>query len=317
MQSVVYPQSRDAVLNPHFSSFTTFLSQKNGQFQTWFGSIPPSSLVLLTSFAAQAGTATSKQLFDVLSPIGAAFICKAIAAVLMLLIWRPRLQNRGWGDYVLVASLGLAIAGLSLAFYGAIARIPLGIASALDFVGPLSVAVLGSRRLLDWVWVILAAMGVLLLTPISGASLDPLGVAFGLLSAASWAGFILLSAPVGRVFPGGSGLSLAMAIATLLMLPAGIHAGGSNLLNPGILALSLSIAILGVVLPYSLEYKALKRLPPRVYGVLISIEPAIAALVGLMFLGEQLEFRSLAAIAMVTTAAMGVTLFGRNNPTHL
>jgi inner membrane transporter RhtA len=312
MQSAIYPQPREAVPNPHLSSFTAFIVQKNGQLQTWFGSIPPSSLVLLTSFAAQAGTATSKQLFDVLSPIGAAFICKAIAAVLMLLIWRPRLQNRAWGDYVLVAGLGLAIAGLSLAFYGAIARIPLGIASALDFVGPLSVAVLGSRRLLDLVWVILAASGVLLLTPISGASLDPLGVAFGLLSASSWASFILLSAPVGRAFPGGSGLSLAMAIATLLMSPLGIHAGGSALLKPSILLLSLGIAILGVVLPYSLEYKALKRLPPRVYGVLISIEPAIAALVGLLFLGEQLEFRSLVAIAMVTTAAMGVTLFGRN-----
>jgi len=312
MQSAIYPQSRDAALNPHFSSFTAFLAQKNGQLQTWFGSIPPSSLVLLTSFAAQAGTATSKQLFEVLSPIGAAFICKAIAAVLMLVIWRPRLQNCGWGDYVLVAGLGLAIAGLSLAFYGAIARIPLGIASALDFVGPLSVAVLGSRRLLDLVWAILAAAGVLLLTPISGASLDPLGVIFGLLSASSWAGFILLSAPVGRAFPGGSGLSLAMAIATLLMLPLGIHAGGSALLEPSILLLSLGIALLGVVLPYSLEFKALSRLPPRVYGVLISIEPAIAALVGLLFLGEQLEFRSLVAIAMVTTAAIGVTLFGRN-----
>jgi inner membrane transporter RhtA len=312
MQSAIYPQSRDAVLNSHFSSFAAFIAQKNGQLQTWFGSVPPSSLVLLTSFAAQAGTATSKQLFDVLSPIGAAFICKAIAAVLMLLIWRPRLQNRRWGDYVLVTGLGLAIAGLSLAFYGAIARIPLGIASALDFVGPLSVAVLGSRRLLDLVWVILAASGVLLLTPISGASLDPLGVTFGLLSASSWAGFILLSAPVGRAFSGGSGLSLAMAIATLLMLPLGIHAGGSDLLEPSVLLLGLGIAILGVVLPYSLEYKALKRLPPRVYGVLISIEPAIAALVGLLFLGEQLEFRSLVAIAMVTTAAMGVTLFGRN-----
>ncbi|NJN57414.1 MAG: EamA family transporter [Leptolyngbyaceae cyanobacterium SL_5_9] len=310
MQSAIYPQSHDAVLNPHFSSFTAFITQKNGQLQTWFGSIPPSSLVLLTSFAAQAGTATSKQLFEALGPIGAVFICKAIAALLMLLIWRPQLQNRTWREYVLVAGLGLAIAGLSLAFYGAIARIPLGIASALDFVGPLSVAVLGSRRLRDLVWVILAATGVILLTPMSGASLDPLGVTFGLLSAGSWAGFILLSAPVGRAFSGGSGLSLAMAIATLIMLPIGIHAGGSALLKPSILLLALGIAILGVVLPYSLEFKALSRLPPRVYGVLISIEPAIAALVGLLFLGEQLESRNLVAIAMVTTAAMGVTLLG-------
>jgi inner membrane transporter RhtA len=308
MQSVIYPQSRDAVFNPHFSSFTAFIAKKNGQLQTWFGSVPPSSLVLLTSFAAQAGTATSKQLFDALSPVGAAFICKAIAAIFMLFIWRPRLQSRTWEDYALVTGLGVAIAGLSLAFYGAIARIPLGIASALDFVGPLSVAVLSSRRLLDLVWVILAAMGVLLLTPLSGASLDPLGVTFGLLSAGSWAGFIVLSAPVGRVFPSGSGLSLAMAIATLIMLPVGIHAGGSALLRPSVLLLSLGIAILGVVLPYSLEFKALSRLPPRVYGVLISIEPAIAALVGLMFLGEQLELQNLVAIAMVTTAAIGVTL---------
>jgi inner membrane transporter RhtA len=310
MQSAIYPQSHDAVLNPHFSSFTAFITQKNGQLQTWFGSIPPSSLVLLTSFAAQAGTATSKQLFEALGPIGAVFICKAIAALLMLLIWRPQLQNRTWREYVLVAGLGLAIVGLSLAFYEAIARIPLGIASALDFVGPLSVAVFSSRRLLDLVWVILAATGVILLTPVSGAALDPLGVTFGLLSAGSWAGFILLSAPVGRAFSGGSGLSLAMAIATLIMLPLGIHAGGSALLKPSILTLALGIAILGVILPYSLEFKALSRLPPRVYGVLISIEPAIAALVGLLFLGEQLEFRNLVAIAMVTTAAMGVTLLG-------
>jgi inner membrane transporter RhtA len=276
------------------------------------GSVPPSSLVLLSSFAVQLGTAVSKSLFDSLGSIGTAFVCKLLAAALLLAIERPSLRSRPLSGYGLIMLLGLAIAGMSLSIYGAIERIPMGIASTLEFVGPLGVAVIGSRRLLDWLWVGLAATGVVLLSPLSMA-LDPVGVGLALLSGACWAVVILVSVPVGQAFPKRTGLALALAVATVLLAVPGIAQGGSALLNPTVPLIGLAAAFLGTLLPYSLEFAALKRMPPRIFGVLISIEPAIAALVGLLVLHEQLSFQSLVAIVLVTLAAIGVTLTAKQN----
>jgi inner membrane transporter RhtA len=272
---------------------------------------------LLSSFVIQLGTALSKTLFESLGVIGTVFICKAFAAVLLRWVWQPRWQRYRWKDYGLASLLGLSIALMSIAIYSAIDRIPLGIASTLEFVGPLGVAVLGSRRLLDLVWVGLAAIGVFLLAPFhSGTSLDPVGVGLALLSGPCWGGYILLSAQTSRVMPGGTGLAVGVTVATFFLAPIGIAQGGNSLTSPLILGLRLIAAILTTILPYSMEYVALNRMPPRVFGVLMSIEPAIATLVGLIFLGETLDWRSLIAVLLVMTAAIGVTLWGRQASRH-
>ncbi|MDQ3316275.1 MAG: EamA family transporter, partial [Actinomycetota bacterium] len=175
------------------------------------------------------------------------------------------------------------------------------------------VAVAGSRRLLDGLWVVLAATGVLLLAPLNvlGASdLNPAGVMFALLAGVFWASYILLSARVGGAFPGGTGLVISLCVGTLVLLPIGIADGGYALLDPKLLLLGLGVALLSSAIPYSLELEALRHLPTRVFGVLMSLEPAVAALVGLLVLGELLDLRAVAAIGLVTTAAAGASLFG-------
>jgi inner membrane transporter RhtA len=290
--------------------------QNFSQARTLRRSLPPSSLVLLSSFVVQLGTALSKSLFNSLGSSGAAFLCAWLAAILLLLLWRPHFRNHRWRDYLAVGALGLCIASMNLAIYAAIDRIPLGVAATLDFVGPLGVAIIGSRRILDLVWVVMATAGVILLAPrFGGAAVDPVGVEFALLAGLCWAGYILLSVPVGRMMPGGAGLALAVAIAALVMAPFGMQSG-ITLLNPGILCVGLLAAFLTTVLPYSLEFAALKRMAPRNFGILMSIEPAIAALVGFVCLHEELSLRTLLATLLVTTAAIGITLFGRQFSNH-
>jgi inner membrane transporter RhtA len=314
MQSLASdPTGSQSIFPSNLASLETSLARGVKQLQRLGGAIPPSSLILLSSFAIQIGTVVAKSLFDSLGSVGAAFVCKAFAAILLLCLWRPRLRHHSYSDYALIGLLGLTIAGMSLTIYGAIERIPLGIASTLEFVGPLMVAVIGSRRLLDLVWVTLATTGVLLLAPLGSSSLDWVGVVLALLSAGFWASYILVSGPAGRAFPGGAGLALAMVVAALLLLPAGVAQGGVALLNPMVFGVGFGAAFLGTAVPYSLEYAALKKMPPRMFGVLISIEPAIAALVGFIFLKEQLEWRTLLAIVLVTSAAIGVTLFGKRD----
>ena len=248
--------------------------------------------------------------------MGAAFVLKAIATLLLWCIWRPQIRRYSLREFGLLALLGGAIACMSVAFYGAIERIPMGVASTLEFTGPLGVAVFDSRRSLDLVWVGMAAMGVMLLSPTTGIIFDPIGIGFALLSAGCWAAYILLSRRAGRVFPGGQGLTLAMSAAALFLLPFGVAQAGTALLSPAVLWVGVGVAILGTLVPYSLEYAALKRVPPRIFGILMSVEPAIAALVGFLFLHEALSLRSLLAVVLVTSAAIGVTVFGRGSQRH-
>lgn len=297
-------------------TFSHFLSRSIGQARQVTGSIPPSGLVLLSSFAVQLGAVLTKSLFDSLGTVGAAFVCKLFAALLLLCIEYPQLRQlqlrtRSLRDYWLIALLGVSIAGMSLSIYAALDRIPMGVASTLEFVGPLGVAIIGSRRLLDWFWVALASVGVLLLSPLATTALDPLGVLLALLSGACWAVYILISAPAGRAFPKGAGLALGLAVAAIMLAVPGIHQSGAALFHPFVPLIGIAAGFLGTVLPYSLEYAALKRMPARIFGILISIEPAIAALVGLVVLHEQLGLRSLIAIVLVTLAAIGVTLTAR------
>jgi inner membrane transporter RhtA len=193
---------------------------------------------------------------------------------------------------------------MNLSFYAALDRIPLGITVTLEFTGPLAIAVAGSRRASDLVWVGLAAAGILLLSPLRG-SLDALGVALALIAGCFWAAYIVLAARVGRAFPGGHGLALAMAVATVLLVPIGLAGGGEALARPELLAIGLGVAVLSSAVPYSLELEALRRIRTETFGVLMSLEPAVAALVGLVALGQELSATEVVAIALVVAASAG------------
>jgi inner membrane transporter RhtA len=268
-------------------------------------SVPPAGLVLMAAGSVQFGAALARTLFDDLGPGGTVLLRVLFAAVVLALLWRPSLRGRSGRDLALAVAFGVSLAAMNFAFYLSIDRIPLGIAVTFEFVGPLGVAVAGSRRALDVLWVVLAAAGILLLTDFGQGGLNTAGVGLALLAGAFWAAYILLSARVGGTFEGGSGLAIAMAVAALLLLPVGIADGGGSLLDPGLLALGFGVAILSSAIPYSLELEALRRMPARVFGVLMSLDPAIATLAGLVVLGQVLAGREVAGILLVVVASAG------------
>ena len=268
--------------------------------------MPPVGLVLLAVASVQFGGALAKTLFDDAGVGGTVFLRVLLAAVVLAALWRPAWRGRAPRDLALVAVFGLTLAGMNLAFYASLDRIPLGVAVTFEFVGPLGVAVAGSRRALDLLWVTLAAAGILLLSDFGGfRDLDAGGVALALLAGAFWAAYILLSARTGRVFPGGGGLALAMIVASALLAPVGVADGGAALLEPEVLAVGAVVAMLSSAIPYSLELEALRRLPAGVFGVLMSLEPAVAALAGYVVLGEALGIVELVAIGLVVAASAG------------
>jgi inner membrane transporter RhtA len=268
-------------------------------------SVPPTVLVLAAVASVQTGASLAKSLFDQVGAGGTVLLRVLLAAIVLGAIWRPALRGRTRSELWLVFWFGVSLAGMNFAFYEALDRIPLGIAVTIEFSGPLAVAVIGSRRPLDLVWVVLAAAGILLLADLGGGGTDVAGMALALLAGGFWAGYILLSARTGQAFPGGSGLSLAMVVASVLLLPFGIAQGGAELLEPGVLGVGLGVAMLSSAIPYSLELEALRRLPSRVFGVLMSLEPAMATLAGFVVLGEVLGVREIAAVGLVVVASAG------------
>ena len=269
--------------------------------------LPAVGLVVLAVTSLQVGAAFAVELFDELGPAGAAFGRLAFAALILVAIWRPRLRGRPRGDLRVAVAFGLALGAMNLCIYEAMDRIPLGVAVTFEFVGPLGVAVAGSRRALDLLWVVLAAAGIVLLADYGGGSLDPAGVAFALAAGVLWAAYIVLSQRTGTLFGGGSGLAVAMVAGAALVAPFGIADAGAELLRPELLGAILAVALASSVLPYSLELEALRRLPTRVFGVLMSLEPAVAALAGLVVLDQGLAARDWLAIGLVVIASAGAS----------
>jgi len=267
--------------------------------------VPPTLLVMAGVGSVQFGSAFAKSIFDEIGAGGAVFLRVLSAALVLALIWRPTLRAHSRRDLALAAVFGLTLFGMNFSFYSALERIPLGVAVTFEFVGPLGVAVFGSRRRLDLVWVALAAAGILLLSDFGTADLDGLGIALALLAGGFWAAYILLSVRVGRVFPGGGGLALAMLVASVPLAPIGIADGGSQLLVPWVLAVGIAVGMLSSAIPYTLELEALRRLPAGVFGVLMSLEPAAAAFAGFVVLGEDLVAREIVAILLVVAASAG------------
>ncbi len=267
--------------------------------------MPPVALVVIAIASVQVGAALSKSLFDEIGPGGTVLVRVAAAALVLALVWRPSIAGRSRRELGLILPFACVLAGMNLAFYAALERLPLGIVVTLEFVGPLGVAVLGSRKRLDLAWVGLAAAGILLLSDFGTADLDGVGVALALTAGAFWGAYILLTARVGQAFPGGSGLSLAMLLAVIPLAPIGIADGGSELLVPSVLLVGAAVGILSSAIPQALEMEALRHLPTGVFGVLMSLEPAVAALVGFVVLGEDLATREVVAIMLVVAASAG------------
>jgi inner membrane transporter RhtA len=262
----------------------------------------------------QFGSTIAAKLFAATGPGGAVFLRLFTASIVLLIVSRPTLTGLGRRQLLLAGVFGLVLAGMNLSFYHALHRIPLGVAVTIEFLGPLAVAVGGSRRRIDLLWVGLAAAGILALTHGSGHGLDGLGVLFALIAASLWAAYILLNARLGREFEGGGGLTLAMCVGSVAALPAGVIEGGTHLLEPRSLALGAAVGILSSAIPYSFELEALRRIAVNVFGVLMSLEPAMAALAGLLVLGQGLSVRALAGIALVVAASTGASLRARQPP---
>jgi inner membrane transporter RhtA len=257
--------------------------------------------------SVQTGSAIATHIFTSVGPAGATLLRVGFGAIILLTLWRPRLRRYGRHAYRDAILFGLATAAMNLSFYSALDRIPLGIAVSLEFVGPLTLAVLGSRRPFDLVWVAFAASGVLLLTPLTNHQIDPAGVLFALLAGVFWALYILLSARVGRSFTGGNGLAIALLAGSIALLPVGILTAGHRFLDGRVLLVGLSVGLLSAVIPYSLEMEALRSIPTRLFGILMSSEPAIGALVGLVLLRQVLSLRALIALVLISAASIGAT----------
>lgn len=275
------------------------------------GSIPAPGLVLGGIFSLQIGAGLAKGLFDTLPPTAVVFLRLAFSAVALVAITqsavRAALRRASRGDLGLAVTFGLSLAAMNIAIYESFSRIPLGIAVTIEFIGPLGVAVALSRRRLDLLWVLLAGTGVVLLARGGSGDIDPVGVLFALVAAAGWASYILLGKQLGQRFPGSSGLTVASVVGAAAVAPIGLTTGGSDLWQTHVLLLAAGIALLSSVIPYSFELEALRRMPATVFGILMSLEPAAAALVGLVVLNEVLHVQEWLAIGLVVAACLGAT----------
>ncbi|MEO9325053.1 EamA family transporter [Nocardioides sp. C4-1] len=267
----------------------------------------PIVLVLIGIASVQLGAGVAKSLFDDVSPSALVFLRLATSTVILLAWARPSLRGRSRSDLLVLLGFGASLGMMNLAIYQSFARIPLGIAVTIEFIGPLTLAVVGSRRARDLVWVGLAAVGVVLLGA-ERADLDVVGVLFALVAGGCWAAYILLSGATGRRFEGLDGLALASAVAMLLVMPfLAVGDATDGMLDPRVLLLGAAVGLLSSVVPYSCELVALRSLKPATFGILMSLEPAAAALAGILVIDESLSGLQWLAVACVVAASIGAT----------
>ncbi len=270
--------------------------------------LPAPVLVLGGVVSVQLGAALAKQLFPTLGAAGTVTLRLVAGAALLWLVVRPTRRVLAGLDPRLTLAFGAVLATMNLSFYLALARIPLGVAVALEFVGPLAVALAGARRLRELAAAALAAVAVLLLTGGAGlvgeSRLDPVGIGFALVAGVCWAAYILLSRRVGAATPGLAGLAAAATVAGILLLPVGALTAGTRLIEPHALALGAAIGLLSAAVPYALELVALRTLPAATFAVLMSLEPAVGALAGFAVLREHLTAPEVAGVLLVCVASV-------------
>jgi len=275
---------------------------------------PPTLLVLFSVCSVQIGAGLATRLFPVLGAEGTVAFRIIISAILLVLLARSdlrSLKNQFSHNVRLLLLFGLCMAAMNLCFYLSIARIPLGAAVAIEFVGPLGVAALKSKRKIHFAWVLLASLGIVLLSPISGVQLDTVGIVYALLAGAGWALFIVLVDRVNKCTEGNDGLVIAMLVAAVAMTPFAVRVTPELFSDVKIMLAALGVALLSTAIPFSLEFEALKRLPARNYGILVSVEPAAAALIGAVLLGERIGIQGLLAVSCVVIAAIGISVSDR------
>ena len=272
----------------------------------------PVGLVLLAMLSVQTGAALAKSLFPLVGAQGATALRVSLAAMILLAVWRPWRRPLNRAALPAILGFGVSLGLMNLVFYLCLRTIPLGVAVALEFTGPLALTLVHSRRALDFLWIALAAGGVLLLAPISplSSALDPVGVGLALLAGVFWALYIVFGTRAGRI-DRGQASALGMTIAALVAAPWGVAGAGAHLLAPNVLGLGLAVALLSSAIPYSLELVAMTALPTRTFGILMSLEPVVAAMAGLAILGERLAPLQWIAIAAVIAASAGSTATSR------
>jgi len=266
-------------------------------------------LVVLGMAATQTGASFAKMLFPVVGAQGATALRLTLAALVLMLVFRPWRHPMGARQWRAVLLYGGSMGAMNLLFYAALASIPLGVAVALEFTGPLAVALAGSRRPLDFFWVLMAVGGLTLLLPLGHFSGDIAigGVLLALGAGVCWAGYIVFGQRAGSGGGGGHTAALGVATAAVIALPFGIAGAGTALVDPSILPLALGVALLSSAIPYALDMVALPHIPARLFGILMSAQPAFAALSGLLILHERLEWPQLAGIAAIVVASLGAT----------
>jgi len=263
-------------------------------------------LVVLGIGSVQIGAGIAKNLFDDADPLTLVWLRLATSAVVLAALVRPTLRGRTPEDWRVAIAFGVVLGTMNWAIYESFARIPLGIAVTIEFLGPLGLAVAGSRRARDLVWVALAAVGVGLLGA-EGGDLNAAGVGFALLAAVAWTAYILLSAGTGRRWPGLDGLTVASIVATVGMAPFLVAFSGRGLGEPNVVLLGALVGLLSSVIPYSCEITALRTIRPSVFAILMSLEPAAAALAGMLVVHEFLSAVQWLAIGCVILASVGAT----------
>ena len=276
--------------------------------------MPPVPAVIIAVVSVQGGAAFAKGLFPAVGVAGTAGLRIGLSALMLLAVFRPAFGRMTRSQWSAVIPYGLVLGAMNLSFYAALGRIPLGLAVTLEFAGPLGLAVVGSRRLADFLWVGLAAIGVVLITPWQGsaAKIDPLGVLLALIAGGFWAAYIVLGRRASTVLPAGKSVATGLMVASLAILPFSFGGGLVQNLTPALFAQGLAVALLSSAVPFTLEMMALRELPARIFGILMSMEPAVAALCGLIFLHERLTPTQWLALLCVSAASVGTTLTARN-----
>lgn len=276
----------------------------------------PFLAVLGSVTALGVGTSWAKQaLFPAVGAQGTTAVRVGLSALLMLMLWRPWRWRLSRADAQAVVLYGAALGAMNLMFYLSLQTLPFGLAVAIEFAGPLAVAIWSSRRAVDFVWVALAIVGLALLLPLglSGSTLDPLGVLYAVGAAVFWALYIVFGKRAGHLHAGQS-VSLGLLVAALVVVPVGVAHAGAALLSPSVLLVGVAVAAISSALPISLEMMALKRLPKEAFGIMISMEPAVAALLALALLGERLDTVQWLAIGCIVAASMGSAATARRLP---
>ncbi|NOW94108.1 DMT family transporter [Mucilaginibacter sp. SG564] len=274
--------------------------------------IPAVPAVLLSIISVQGGAAIAKGIFPVLGAASTSALRIFFSAIILFIFNRPNLKSLSNTQWKAVAGYGLTLGAMNLVFYMAIARIPLALGVALEFIGPLVLAMTGSKRVIDFLWIILAAAGIALIAPWSNNGLDVIGVLLALLAGALWAGYIVLGGRISKITDGGKAVSIGMLFASAVVLPVAIGNGLLIHFRPGMLLSGFLLALLSSAIPFTLEMSALRRIPAKTFSILMSLEPAVAALSGLVFLHEYLSLNEWIAVALIVIASAGATMKAKN-----